>query len=305
MTWFYFVVLGPVFAGILLALAWWLIWGRKRQLSGGGVGAFTVAAGLLLGGGNVVLLLLGTGLFPLQLPPGYWVWFQDYRFTAPLLLGIVGMLLLAFPVQGRSGRGVADLTPRTPLSFARGWWFVAPALLLALILTVTVTAGAASRPDPSTGHYTMYFVDLGGERGMGSSIYGWYNSVPCLILMGVLIIVASVDLVLVARPTPAPNREQDVHIRRVRTGNVLAIGTSALLLHLGFILSSLAGTASITSSFSTSEGSVTFWTTFAGLQPVLIGASAVAAALGLALCVAVVLSAIPSRRWAPARVTTR
>lgn len=302
MSWFYFVILGPVFAGILLALAWWLIWGRKRQLSGGGVGAFTLAAGLLLGGGGVGLLLLGTGLFPLHLPPEYFVWYQDYRFTTPLLLGIVGMVLLAFPVQGRSGRGVADLTPRTPLTFARGWWFVAPALLLALILSVTVTTGAASQPDPSTGHYTMYFVDLGGEREMGSSIYGWYNSIPSLILTGVLIIVASVDLVLIARPTLAPNREHDVHIRRVRTRNVLAIGTSALLLHLGFILGSLAGTASIRSSFPTSEGSVTFWTTFAGLQPVLVGASAVAAALGFALCVAVVLSAIPSRRWAPSKI---
>ena len=304
MTWFYFVMLGPVFASILLALVWWLIWGRKRQLAGGGgVGAFTVTAGLLLGGGVVGLLLLGTGLFPLQLPPEYWVWYQDYRFTAPLLLGIGGMVLLAFPLHGRSGRGVADLTPRTPLSFARGWWFVVPALLLALILSVTITAGAASQPDPSTGHYTMYFVDLGGERGMGSSIYGWFNSIPSLILIGILIIVTIVVLVLIARPTPAANREHDVHIRTFRTGNVLAIGTSALLMHLGFILSSLAGTVSVTSSFPTSQGSVTFWTAFAGLQPVLIGASAVAAVIGLALCVAVVLSAIPSRRSAPATVT--
>ncbi|WP_104191257.1 hypothetical protein [Cryobacterium sp. Y82] len=305
MVWLFLIVLGPVVAGIILALAWWAFLGRKRQQRGGGVSAFSMAAGLLLGVGGVFVLLFGSPLLPFQLPREYWYWYQEYRFTAPLLLGILGMVLLAFPVQSRSGRGTADLIPRTPLSFARGWWFVAPALLLALILTVTVTAGVASQPDPSTGRYTMYLVDLGGERQMGASIYGWYNSIPSLILMAVMLIFAIVNLVLIARPALVHDREEDVRIRIFRTRNVLAIGTSALLTHLGFILGSLAGTASIRSSFRTSEGSVTFWTTFAGLQPIFVGASAVAAALGFALCVAVALAAIPSRRWAPAKVSTR
>jgi hypothetical protein len=135
---------------------------------------------------------------------------------------------------------------------------------------------------------------------MGVSIYGWYNSVPSLILIGFMIAIAILDLVLVSRPALDNNQVRDVHIRSVRTRNVLLIGTGALLVHLGLIFDSLAGTASIRSSFPTSEGLVMFWTTFAALEPVLRGASIVVTAFGFALWAVVTLSGIPSKRLAPA-----
>lgn len=107
--------------------------------------------------GVVAVRLVGVGvapLWPLELPDGFWDWFRDYRYTAPLLLGILGMVLIAFPVRSRSGKGVAELTPRTP--------------------------------------------------------------------------------------APDHNHERDVHIRTVRTRNVLVIGTGALLVHLALIFGSLA-----------------------------------------------------------------
>jgi hypothetical protein len=300
MAWLFLMVLSPAFASLVFAFVWWLIWGRKAGLPVGRVSAFSLAAGLVLFVGGVSMRLL-TG--PLQLlldvPIEFWEWYRDYGFTSPLLLGILGLVLVAMPVRARTGRGAADLTPRTAVSFARGWWFVTPAVVFALILTATFAAGIASEPD-EVGRYTMYSVEIGGGRGMGVSIYGWFHSVPCLILLGLMIAIASLDLVLISRPALDPNQAKDVHVRTIRTCNVLLIGTGALLLHLGLIFDSLAGTASLRSSFPTSEGTVMFWTTFAALEPVLRGASSVAAAFGFALWAAVALSAIPPKRLAPA-----
>ena len=295
----FFLILGPVLAGIILGLAWWLIWGRKKRLPGGSVGAFSLVAGLLLVFGMVGVRLMGVApLWLPDVPNEFWRWFSDFRFAVPLALGTLGMVLLAFPVRARSGRGSAELTPRTPVSFARGWWFVTPAVVLVLILIFTVTAGAASQPDPETGHYTMYFVDLGGERGMGTSIYGWFYSVPSLIMIAIMIAIAIVNLALVARPALNGNHERDVRIRTIRTRNVLAVATGALLLHLGLIFSSLAGTSSVRSSFSAGDGTVAFWTNFAALEPVLRGASVISVVFGFAFWAAVALSAIPPRRVA-------
>ncbi|HEV7950120.1 MAG TPA: hypothetical protein VGP24_10160, partial [Glaciihabitans sp.] len=246
------------------------------------------------------------GPFALQFERPSWFadWYQDFRYTGPLVLGIIGMVLLAFPIRARSGRGSAELTRRTPLSFAKGLWIATPVVVVALILVVTVTAGAASRPDPESGHYTMYFVDLGGERGMGTNIYGWFNSIPCLILIGVMISIAIINLFLIARPALDQDHFRDAAVRTVRTRNVLMVGTGALLMHLGLIFGSLAGTASIRSSFATSEGPVAFWTTFAALGPWLSAASSVSAALGFALWTTVALSAIPSKRLAPTSVSS-
>src|SRR5690554_312988 len=295
----FLMVLGPVFAGVVLAFVWWFIRGRKNRIPRSRASAFSLAAGLLLVFGGVAARL--TGVAPLWLPDvpnEFWRWFGDFRFAVPLALGILGMVLLALPVRARGGHGSADLTPRTALSFARGWWFVTPAVTLVLTVAITVAAGAVSQPDPESGHYTMYFVDLGGERGMGTNIYGWFNSVPSLILMGIMIVVAIVNLVLITRPALDSNQERDVRTRTVRSRNALAVATGALLLHVGIVLGSLAGTASVRSSFAVGDGTVSFWTTFAALEPVLRQASVVAAVVGFAFWAAVALSAIPSRREA-------
>ena len=293
----FFLVWGSLITGIVLSFGWWLIWGRRTRLPGGSVGAISLATGLLLVAGEVAMRLIGTAIFlPFAISSEFWNWYGDHRFAVPLLLGILGMVLLALPIRARTGRGAADLKPRTPVSFSRGRWFISPAVTLAFVLVVTVVAGVASQPDSTTGEYTMYFVDLGGERSMGTSIYGWFYSVPCLILTAAMIVVAMLDLFLIARPALNRNVERDESIRMIRTRNVLAVGTGSLLMHLGVVFSSLAGTASVRSTFATSEGNVAFWTTFAALEPALAVASSVVAAVGIAFWASVALSAIPSRR---------
>jgi len=303
MTWLYLLVFGSFVAGIILALAWWLIWGRRAGLPFGPASGFTITAGLLVLVGDIVRRLLDASmLLPFDVPRFLSDWYWDYRFTVPLLVGILSVVFLAFPVHARGGRGTAELTRRSPVSFARAKWFLAPGVLLALILLITVVAGAASEPDSVTGRYTMYSVDLGGERGMGTSIYGWFFSIPALILTGVLIVISIVGLSLIARPALAEDQERDIRVRTIRTRNIVVAGTGALLLHLGLIFSSLAGTASVRSIFPTSAGPVAFWTTFSALQPVFTAASMLCAALGIALWAAIALSAIPSRRRVPVMV---
>lgn len=292
-----FLVWGPVLTGLVLALAWWLLRGRKAGLPGGTNRAIPVLAGLFLLLGVVAEQLVGMPLFlPFDVPMAVSEWYMDYQFTLPLLLGILGQVLLAFPVHPRTGRGAAELSPRTPTSFGRRWWFALPAGLVALIILITVITGTASSPDPVTGHYMMYFVDLGGERGMGASIYGWYYSIPCLILLATMLAVAYLDLFLISRPSLDHDPDRDVHIRTIRTRNVLAISTGALLIHLGYILSSLAGTASMRGQFTAAGGTMTSWTTFAALEPVFLVGSSITLALGVGLWASVCLSAIPTRQ---------
>lgn len=299
MVWSMFLVLGPLLTGLILALAWWLLWGRQTGLPEGSNRVIPALAGLLLLFGVLAERLVGVPLIlPFEVPMVASAWYIDYRFTVPLLLGILGLVLLAFPAHARTGRGAAELSPRTPTSFGRRWWFVAPAVLVALIVLTTVIAGTASSPHPSTGRYMMYFVDIGGQGVMGGTIYGWFYSVPCLILLAILLAVAFLDLFLISRPALDSEHRLDVHVRTARTRTVLAVTTGALLVHLGLILESLAGTASMRGQFTGVDGTVNSWTTFAALQPVLFGASLVALALGVALWVSVILSAIPSRQRA-------
>lgn len=297
MLWLYLVVFGSLLAGIVLALVWWLTRGRKTTLPVGPVSAFTLAAGLLALLGEVVTRFVGAPiLLPFELPRFLSDWYGNYRFVAPLVIGILGVVLLACPVETRGGRGTAELTRRSTASFAKVRWFIAPSVLLAILVIITVVAGAASQPDPSTGRYTMYFVDLGGERGMGTSIYGWFYSIPSLVLTVILMVVAIVALFLIARPALAEDRTRDIHVRRIRTRNVVAAGTGALLIHVSMILTDLAGTASIRASFATSEGPVSFWTSFSALQPALTTASMLCVTLGVALWASVALATVPASR---------
>jgi hypothetical protein len=304
MIWLFSWALGPVAAGIGLSLVWWFLRGRRQGLPGAAVSALAAVTGILLVlVESVVRLLAGPLSLLLDVPVWFWEVHRDYRFIMPLLLGAIGLVILTFPIRGRNGNGAADLTPRTPVSFARGWWFLAPSAILALVLLVTVLAGAASQPDSETGRFTMYNVRVGAGNMMGTTIYGWFYSVPALIILAGIVLLLFLSLFLIARPALAPDPALDVLTRAVRTRNVLAVVSGALLLHLGTILTSLAGTASMRSSFRTPEGPVSFWTTFAALQPALMIAANVAVALGFAFWAAVALSAIPSR--APARVIAR
>lgn len=293
----YLFVFGSLVAGIVLALVWWLIRGRKAGRLVGAVSGFTLAAGLLVLLGNLVERMLGASiLLPFDVPRALVRSYMDGRFTFSLLLGILGVVLLTFPIRSRRGQGAAELTRRTPMSFLRPRWLVAPGIILALILPITLIAGNISQPDPETGRYMVFMMELGGERAMGTSIYGWFYSIPALILLAILIAIATVSVFLISQPALAEDRERDIRERTTRTRNILAAGTGALLLHLGMIFSSLFATASVRSSFLVGDEHVRFETTFAAFAPAFQVASLLSVTLGVALWTTVLLSAIPLRR---------
>jgi uncharacterized membrane protein len=301
---------GAQLAGVVLAVAWWLLRGRRAGLPVGIAGVFACAAGVVGVAGDLFVRLVGASfLVSFEVPRGvqdwYLDWYMDYRFSWPLLIGVVALVLLAVPVRSRRGRGSAALAPRTPMSFARGWWIVAPMVVLGLVLLITVVAGAASQPDEMTGRYTMYVVETGGESSMGTGIYGWFYSIPAMLVIAVLIVVVVIDLVLIARPAPVEDREEDARVRTIRTRNVLAAATAALLMHLGLVLGSLAATSAAGSWTAIGQGhgnGLYSWTPFAVLEPVFRSGDHVVTACGVALWVTVALSAVPVRQPARALV---
>lgn len=295
----YFTLFGSAVVGCALAVLWWLLSGRKQATPRNGFALSCLVAGALGLLVPVALRFLSSAslLLPqITLPAGFWQWHRDNLYRVPLVLGIIALIVLAYPLRARPARGTADLARRTPLSFGRRWWFVVPPILLAAIAVVTIAAGTASQPDEH-GRYRMYTVSLGPETSMGTNIYGWYYSVPSMLLIAVLIATALANLILNARPPLAPDREADLRLRRLRTRHVIAVTSAALLLHLGIVLESLAGTSMMSATVSYGRGEFAhFWTSFAAMEPALRASSFIAAALGYCLWAAVALSAMPARR---------
>ncbi len=305
MAWLILRVFDFLLAGLVLALVWWLFSGRRKSLPDGSNRVIPALVGVLLILGVSAQRLAGaTLILPFKVPREVTDWYMDDRFTGPLVLGILGLVFLAFPTKPRGGRGAATLTPRTPVSFGRWWWFAIPAVVVAFILLATIIAGIASSPDERTGRYTMYMVEIGGQQGMGTTIYGWYYSLPCLILLAILLALAYLDLFLISRPALRHDHIRDAYARKVRTRNVMAVTTGALLTHFGLILESLAGTSSLRSSFTGAGGTVNSWTAFAALEPALSGASFVVLTLGVALWASVFLSAMLVPRGAKAMASS-
>ncbi len=223
-------------------------------------------------------------------------------FTAPIVAGLVAVVVLMLPVARRSGGRTADLHRRTLTSFAKRSWILALGGTVVLMVVVALWAGSASVPDDQ-GRYTMYWIDLGSAGSMGSPMYGWHFSMPSLALAALLVAAALLAAGLISRPALALDRETDVAVRRWRTSNVMAITIGALLLHLARVANSLAGTASIYGQTQTDQGLFTTGTPFAGLEGPLRLAADILAAGGWFFWFSVLLIAVTAH--APLRTNRR
>ncbi|MEI3868101.1 hypothetical protein V6S02_13545 [Microbacterium sp. CCNWLW134] len=298
-------VFGSLIVGVLGAVGWFALRGRRQALAGGTVRGVTLGVGAVGFASYLSTVLLGASfLFPVSLAVPFQLFdlSAQYRFLIPLIVGIALVAALAFPWPSRRSAGVAELSRRGVFRFSRGRWFIAPLVVLGFILLLTIPAGLASRPDEATGFYTAYVIELGGENSVGTGIYGWFYSVPALVALAVLAVVTLGVLAAIARPRLGLNPAGESRTRQLRSRNVFVAATAALSLHLATVLQSLAGTASLRGSFSSSIGTFSVWTPFAALEIVLTVGSYVAAALGAGLWAAVALSAVPARRTTPAPI---
>lgn len=291
------LVFRSIILGVLAGAVWWLIRGRTNRLQSGPVASLT-AVGVsvaLLADVLVRLMVGGTSALRLPRPDELARWLVDARFVLPLLLGIGAAIILAFPLPTHTSRGSASLARRTPFSFGQGWWFIGAIIIVGAVLIVTVAAGMASQQDEQ-GFWRILVVDT-GVGGGSTAIYGWYYSRPALALVAVLAAVTLGALWLIARPAVGVDQVNDVQLRGLRTRNILAVVSGSLLMHLGEILTSLAGTAFFHGGVATGNGGwMVFGTPFAALEPALSPAGVAVTALGYALWVGVLLTAIPARR---------
>lgn len=285
MAFFHLLVFGDALAGLVLAAV-------VALLTIGSAGVLRRGQRLVAALLPIVLILLLCAVdaffaFPPRLP-GFidsetmlrLVRLQSY--ALPLVLGFVLVLGLAWPSRRPRASGVAELAPRGITRFIRPRWAIAPVVVLVCILTATLAAGAASVPDDN-GDYTMYFFEV-GRMSAGTTIYGWFYSVPCLVLVAAMLLATAAALTLVARPPLGVELDAEAARRRARSRNVLAAATGALLLHLGAVLGSLGNTAALGAVFQAGEhGAISVGTPFAAIGPALSVLGFAASALGLAM----------------------
>jgi hypothetical protein len=217
---------------------------------------------------------------------------EESRFALPLALGVVATLTLLIPIHKNSARGRAELARRTTFSYIHKSWLGGVATITGTIVTVTTLAGMASTPDEQ-GAWRLFKVDAGTEGSFGTTIYGWHYSLPAMTLTCLLLAIAVIGLWLIAQPALGANSAEDARSRRLRSRNICAAVSGALLIHLGRVFISLASTASLHGRLAVGEGGwAIFNTSFSALQPALSIAGSLSTAVGYAFWVTVLLSAV-------------
>lgn len=283
------IIAGPWVLALLVAFAWWWLRARGHALAG----AARVTALIAV----VVAVAADILLSWVLMPWTHDLWGGDaviaLRHATPLGAGLVALVIACLPLP-RAERGVAEVRRRTPLSFVRRGPLIAVGILVAVVLALTVAAGAASSPD-AEGHRTMYYIALGEAEG-GTTIYGWYYSRSSLILLAALLVAGFAAVALIARPALGLDAERERLQRRVRSRNVLLLVAGALTLHLSTILLSLAATAGMRMvQHVDTTVPLRIQPDFAALGPLMQYSGYAALVIGAALWLLVAFTALPAR----------
>ncbi len=296
--------LSPLVVGGVVAAGVWLATRRHGTSLSGRAGVLAAIGGLV----PVVVSCLYSvvGVTPQLLAPmgpDVSMGVQEAQFITPLAAGLLALIMVCVPGRRNPSAAAARIARRTALTFLSAGWTVALLATVVLTIALSLAAGLASVPDQA-GRYTMLTVQVGTMR-VGTTIYGWYYSIPAMFLLMVLIGTAWAGLALIGRPPLGDDREQDAAVRRTRSRNIAAVATGAIAFHLAAILGSLAGTSKSGGGLATdTAGVINVGSPFAALGTFLDASSIVATCLGAALCLSVALTAGPPARARQATIKT-
>jgi hypothetical protein len=204
-----------------------------------------------------------------------------WQFAVPLLGGVIATVLQCVPASAGQRKGVAELAPRTPFSFATVPWLLGTGVLLGVAFVAALLGGLASRPDED-GAYTMWVQDV-GLGTVGRLIYGWSFSAASLVLLLLLTVATIVGLTLIARPSIAEPAAEDLANRRSRTRTLLATTSGSALIHLGTVLIFFACTANLSTGIPVGDALVPVYPPFAVLAPLFLGSGIGAIIVGFVL----------------------
>lgn len=251
---------------------------------------------------GLLVYFMAWSIMPDWLPPlgdDSHLYIQLARYIGPLVIGVLAVALLIIPAPAPGPSGTAALAPRTFMTFTSGAWLVTALGVAAVAVAAAVFAGLASSPDEN-GRHTMFTVQMTAENSAGVSIYGWWFSVPCLVLIAAIAVSTLVAHIVISRPALHADARHDTDTRSARIRNILAVGTGTLLIHLSVVLQSLADSSSMSAGFSVGRaGWVEFGTSFAAIGPALSWASLISIVVGMTMWWWVLLSTLPIRAHQP------
>jgi len=219
---------------------------------------------------------------------------QRLHLLAPLIAGLVALVVIALPRTPSEGGGTAPLSRRTATTFVARPWLIILGVLAAAAGGLAVAGGLASTRD-AQGRWAVYEVDM-GSAWLGTEIYGWYASVPGLILIAALLGLAAAATVRISRAPWGVDPEGDASGRRQRTTAILAVASGALLLHLGVVLHSLAATAMLRGSVSIGDAFFRAGSSFSALAAPMRALGTTATVAGWALWGIVLLACLVGPR---------
>ncbi|MEI3844272.1 MULTISPECIES: hypothetical protein [unclassified Microbacterium] len=279
--------LGPPVTALTIAALARFVALRSVPALGPRLTAATATTGTALFLAQVGIAVLGVaGALALSSPEA-----ERVRAIAPLVMGTLGVMGLSIPAERRPRARAATVARRTVSVFLSRGWPLAITGIGALVLILSLAAGSVSRPD-AEGRSVEFALPIGPGGEARTTIYGWYFSVPALIVTGLLLVVTAIAWHALTRFPWGEDIALDTAVRRTRAANIGRATTGALLIHLSFITRSLAGTASISGRFESGPWIVP---SFAAMGPALSVASLIALIGGLALWAVVAFTAIPGR----------
>ncbi|MDQ0030338.1 hypothetical protein [Arthrobacter bambusae] len=178
--------LSPLVLGGVLAVGAWLGTRRHGTSLSGRAGVLAAVGGLVPMVVSCLYSIVGvTPQLLTAIGPDAGMGVLEVRFVTPLAAGLVALVMLCVRGRRKPSTATAGIARRTAFTFLSAGWTVAVVAIVVVTIGLSLAAGLASVPD-RVGNYTVLTFQIGTMR-VGTTIYGWYYSVPTMFLLMALI----------------------------------------------------------------------------------------------------------------------